>query len=71
MSKKATRQDRIVEHLKSQGCMVCPSRSRKFVKLERNGHPGEFYFVGKGGGVRAGANLTSSISLTWQFSHVK
>lgn len=70
MSRKVTRQAMIVEHLKQQGHTVVDSRSRKHIKVARAGREGEFFFVGKGGGVRAGRTMESSISLTYQFAEV-
>lgn len=62
-----SRQQKILDYLKARGCWEVVSPSRKYICLARNTFPGEFYFLGKNGAVRAGRTVSDSVSVTSYF----
>lgn len=61
------RREQLIQELQERGCWEVPSPSRKYVCLARPGWPGEFYFLGKNGAVRAGRTITDSVSVSSYF----
>lgn len=57
-----TLQGRIIEALEALGYQRVQGRTGKYVVLTRSKDEG-FYFVGKNGALRAGKNVSSSVSL--------
>jgi len=57
------KQDKVIEFLKQKGCKEVESKSRKYRKFSRSTDE-KFYFVGRNGALRAGKNISKSISLT-------
>lgn len=59
----ATKTEKIVAALLARGLKEVQARSKKYRQFT---HPvkGKFYFVGKSGALRAGANIGDSVSLT-------
>ncbi len=64
---KQTLQKRIIDALETLGCKRVEGRSNKYIVLTKMRDEG-FYFVGKNGALRAGKNVTSSVSLRGMLS---
>jgi len=60
---KRIKEDKIVEILLAKGCKEIKSKSKKYRKFERPGTT-DFYFIGHNGALRAGKNISDSVSLT-------
>lgn len=59
---KITQQQALMAALEARGCRPVPCNSRKYLAYSRPDADG-YYFVGKAGALRAGINVTHSISL--------
>jgi len=59
---KQTLQARIIEALETLGCKRVEGKTSRYIVLTKMCDEG-FYFVGKNGALRAGKNVTSSVSL--------
>ena len=57
------KRDKIIEYLIKKGCKEVESKSGKYKKFSRPARE-DFYFVGRNGALRAGKNVSKSISLT-------
>lgn len=64
---KQTLQARIIDALEALGCKRVEGKTRRYVVLTKMRDEG-FYFVGKNGALRAGKNVTSSVSLQGMLS---
>lgn len=64
---KQTLQERIIDALETLGCKRVEGKTRRYVVLTKMRDEG-FYFVGKNGALRAGKNVTSSVSLQGMLS---
>ncbi len=64
---KQTLQARIIDAFETLGCKRVEGKTRRYVVLTKMRDEG-FYFVGKNGALRAGKNVTSSVSLQGMLS---
>ena len=58
------KRERIVKFLLEKGCIEVVCRSKKYRQFLRPGRS-DYYFVGRNGALRAGKNISESISLTY------
>lgn len=66
-----TKQEKVVAFLLKRGCIELPSTSKKYRKFSHINDKDSFYFVGNKGALRAGKNISDSISLRINFNKVK